>query len=224
MNYNIDNNTFQYTLPPSTRHNGFMKRSFTYSLGIHVFLLILIYASSLISTPMKPPEKVYTVKILAAASPVQEQPKTKIIDEKPKPKLKPKPKVKPKPIEKQKVKKPKPKRKPSKKTLSQGSATVRLDGENFTDDFYLNRIINKIANNWLNPIRSSRKLSTIIYFKILKDGIITDIKVEKSSKNSIFDQSAKRAVMASSPLPPLAGSYSGDYLGVHFEFEHTGGR
>ena len=205
-----------------------MRKAFLISLGAHIFLFIIMYIATLFSTPMKPPKTVYSVKIIAAP----QEPTTKIVKndnkqnthkEKPKPRViskpkrrtrhKPKPKSRPKP-------EPTAKSNPT-KTLRQGKASLQVEGKNFTDDFYLNLIITKIANNWLNPLRGGRKISTVIYFKIQKNGDVTDIKIEKSSGNKLFDQSAKRAVMASSPLPSLPESYTGDFLGVHFEFQHA---
>jgi len=189
-----------------------------------------MYVATLFSAPMKPPQKIYSVRIMAAPQP--EPAKTTIQDnnQNNKPNNKPKPKVitksKPKNRHKPKHKpKPKPKnnnRTKSTKTLTQGKASVQVEGKNFTDDFYLNLIITKIANNWLNPLRGGRKISTLIYFQIQRDGDVSKIKIEKSSGNNLLDQSAKRAVMASSPLPSIPESYTGDFLGVHFEFQHTG--
>ncbi len=205
-----------------------MRKAFLISLGAHIFLFIIMYIATLFSAPMKPPKTVYSVKIIAAP----QEPTTKIVKndnkqnthkEKPKPRViskpkrrtrhKSKPKSRPKP-------KPTAKSNPT-KTLRQGKASLQVEGKNFTDDFYLNLIITKIANNWLNPLRGGRKISTVIYFKIQKNGDVTDIEIEKSSGNKLFDQSAKRAVMASSPLPSLPESYTGDFLGVHFEFQHA---
>jgi len=207
-----------------------MRKPFFISLGIHIGLIFLLYVAALFSSPMKPPQKIYSVRILAAPQPEPKKESTKVEqpekEQKPKPQ-KPKPKVIKKVTKKSKKKKPKPKpessrRRQTSKTLAQGTASVQIEGKNFTDDFYLNLIITKIANNWLNPLRGGRKISAVVYFRIQRDGTVTDIKLEKSSGNSLFDQSALRAVMAASPLPALPESYTGDFLGVHFMFEHTG--
>ncbi|HID39712.1 MAG TPA: TonB C-terminal domain-containing protein, partial [Calditrichaeota bacterium] len=154
------------------------------------------------------------------SKPIVEQEKETEKKEKPE---KPKPHIQTKPKRQSSQKpKPKPKRSQPRKTLSYGKASVQVDGKNFNDDFYLNLIITKIANNWLNPLRGGGKMAAVIYFRIQKDGTITEVRIEKKSGNSLLDQSALRAVMASSPLPPLPESYTSDFIGVHFEFEHTG--
>ncbi len=206
-----------------------MRKPFLISLGIHIGVLLILYVAALFSAPMKPPVKVYSVRILAAPQPEPQRPQTQVQQEQPQKKTKPKPKpkvikqIKKKSRKKKKIE-PKPAAQKPKTTrsLAQGTASVQVEGKNFTDDFYLNLIITKIANNWLNPLRGGRKISAVIYFRIQRDGTVTDVKVEKSSGNTLFDQSALRAVMASSPLPALPESYTGDFLGVHFMFEHRG--
>ncbi len=183
--------------------------------------MVLLYVAAALSSPMKPPQRVYTVRILAAPVP-ETQAKTQVTPQKEKPKT-PKPKVQHKPSKRRKPKKrPKPKPTRPRKAVSGGTASISVEGKNFSDDFYLNLIMTKIANNWLNPLRGGRRISVVIYFRILRSGDVVDVKVERSSGNSLFDQAALRAVLASSPLPPLPQSYTGDFLGVHFEFEHAG--
>ena len=208
-----------------------MRKPFFISLGIHLGILFLMYVAALFSAPMKPPQKIYSVRILAAPQP---EPSKKVrVEQTPQkkktPPKKPKPKVVKTVRKKSRRKKTKPKPEPqksqkpaAKRTFAQGTAAIQVEGKNFADDFYLNLIITKIANNWLNPLRGGRKISAVIYFRIQRDGTVTDVKVEKSSGNALFDQSALRAVMASSPLPALPESYTGDFLGVHFMFEHSG--
>lgn len=199
-----------------------MRKSLAISASGHILVFIFLFVISLQSTTMKPPEKVYSVRIIRV--PDEPTPQTQVIDEK-RIKEEPKPKVKEAEPDKKKVESKSKEQKqtsPStKKSVSRGTAGISVDGPNFTDDFYLNLIITKIANQWLNPLRGGGKISTVIYFKIQKDGTVTDVKVERSSENALFDQSAMRAVLSAAPLPPLPESYESDFLGVHFEFEHN---
>ena len=111
--------------------------------------------------------------------------------------------------------------KPESHQVSKGDASVRVDGADFRNDFYLNLIITKIAKFWRNPLRrGGRKVSAVIYFRIHRDGSVSDITLEKRSGNTLFDTAALRATNSASPLPPLPDTYSGDFIGVHFEFEH----
>jgi len=210
-----------------------MKKAFLISVVFHLLLFMLMFIAASFAAPMKPPQKIYSVKILPAPTqpettpavdekikepePEEQPPKRKIFPH-PASQKKPKPKKQPKPKQETKQE---TKKRPT-KNLTQGAASIMIEGKDFADDFYLNLIITKIANNWLNPLRGGRKISCIIYFRIHRNGEVSNIKVEKKSGNSLFDQSAQRAVMAATPLPTLPESYTGDHLGVHFEFEHTG--
>jgi TonB family protein len=57
-----------------------------------------------------------------------------------------------------------------------------------------------------------------VYFAIDRDGTIRDAKIETPSGDGTFDRAALRAVLESSPLPPLPFGYAGTYLGVHLTF------
>jgi TonB family protein len=80
-------------------------------------------------------------------------------------------------------------------------------------------MVRKVQRNWRPPGTTS--LKTTIYFRIERTGRVADMRVETSSGHFTFDQAAQRAVQASSPMPPLPGEYSGDYLGVYFDFDAT---
>jgi protein TonB len=202
-----------------------MRKPFFISLGAHIFLFLLLYIASAVSAPMKPPEKVYSVRILAAPRP---RPNATVRDDSNQQKNNSQmqlqqtksDKGKPKPD----TQKPKPasQKNASQKAVAQGTASIQIEGSNFSDDFYLNLVITKIANNWLNPLRGGRKLAVIVYFRIQRSGEVTDAAVKQKSGNPVFDQSALRAALAAAPLPPLPDDYTGDFLGVNFEFEHTG--
>ncbi|HEY3170786.1 MAG TPA: TonB family protein, partial [Thermoanaerobaculia bacterium] len=62
-------------------------------------------------------------------------------------------------------------------------------------------------------------VSPVVHFKIEKDGTISDATVERSSGLPFVDRAALRAVISSSPLPPLPVEYGGTQLGVHLKFE-----
>jgi len=57
-----------------------------------------------------------------------------------------------------------------------------------------------------------------VYFAIDRDGSIRDARVESASGNGLYDRAALRAILESSPLPPLPFGYNGTYLGVHLKF------
>ncbi len=67
---------------------------------------------------------------------------------------------------------------------------------------YLAIIREKIERNW-SPPPGVRDMKVKVLFRILRSGRIGDTKLEKSSGNFYFDQAAMRAILISSPFPPL---------------------
>jgi TonB family protein len=57
-------------------------------------------------------------------------------------------------------------------------------------------------------------------FEIGRDGSIREQpELEKSSGNTVYDQSALRAITEASPFPPLPPEFKAASLRVHFGFE-----
>jgi len=101
---------------------------------------------------------------------------------------------------------------------SSGVGGTRLDQADFTYSYYVDRMLIAIGTNWFKPSQAG-SASPVIYFRIERDGAIADPVVEKSSGLPFVDRAALRAVIASSPLPPLPAEYGGTHLGVHLKFE-----
>ena len=97
-----------------------------------------------------------------------------------------------------------------------GGAT--FDQPDFNYSYYVERMLVTIGTNWFKPALSS-PASPMIRFRIQRDGTISEAEVERSSGLPFVDRAALRAVLASSPLPPLPSEFAGDHLGVHLIFE-----
>ena len=193
-----------------------MRRELIISYACHAALILIFIFTSAFSRPKEPPQKIYTVKIIAAPQPkvlrqpeVEPEPKN-IIETKPEPAKKKKPK--PKPVEP-------PKTEP-KKTSQTGKGHISIDGADFANDLYLNLIYMKVYRNWIPP-SIGKEIAATIYFRILRSGDVKDAKIEKRSGVQSFDRNALRTILSSSPFPELPEDYSGDHLGVHFEFVHN---
>ena len=93
---------------------------------------------------------------------------------------------------------------------------ITLEGRPFRFPWYLEQLVRKIERNW-RP--STNTMRATVYFRIARNGRISEIEVSEPSGNFLFDQAAQRAVEASAPMPPLPGEYDGDYLGVYFDFD-----
>ncbi|MGZ5454599.1 MAG: energy transducer TonB [Candidatus Aminicenantales bacterium] len=95
---------------------------------------------------------------------------------------------------------------------------------NFPFQFYLQMISDKITANWFQSLVDSGvggTLQTEVYFRIYKNGQISDVRVSTSSGVESFDLSARRAIEASKPFAPLPNEYDGQYLGITLVFEHA---
>jgi len=95
---------------------------------------------------------------------------------------------------------------------------------NFPYTYYLNIITDRVSSNWFSSLVDpglSGSFQTVIYFRIEKNGQITDVKIEQSSGVTPLDLSAVRAIKASAPFPPLPREYEDAYLGIHLIFEHS---
>jgi periplasmic protein TonB len=97
-----------------------------------------------------------------------------------------------------------------------GAGVTALEGGDFPYTLYIERMKTLIGSHWLRP--QVDNIEAIVYFAIDRDGSIRDAKVEAASGNGLYDRAALRAVLESSPLPPLPFGYNGTYLGVHLKF------
>ena len=113
---------------------------------------------------------------------------------------------------------PPPKRQGSPFGSSLGASTskarVGVEDPNFTYGWYLDRVAAMISDNWVRPPIGDVE-QAILYFRIRRDGVITDLKIAETSGSGSFDEAALRAVQASSPLPPLPRSYQRESLGIN---------
>ena len=62
-------------------------------------------------------------------------------------------------------------------------------------------IQNKIRRNWTRPINSIDKFQCALSVQILPGGSVVDVKLTSSCGSSALDESVKRAVLKSDPLP-----------------------
>jgi len=101
-----------------------------------------------------------------------------------------------------------------------GGSGIRVEGNGFDYPFYFEIIRRRLQANFYHPGtgRSEEKLKTTVYFQITASGAIVNTRVEYSSGTPVFDQVAKRAVLASNPFPPLPETFGGDLLAVHCDF------
>jgi protein TonB len=101
---------------------------------------------------------------------------------------------------------------------SAGVGGAQFDQPDFKYSYYVDRMVLAIATNWFKPTQNV-PVNPVVKFRIERDGTVTDPQIERSSGLPFVDRAALRAVIASSPLPPLPADYTGGHLGVHLVFE-----
>ena len=95
---------------------------------------------------------------------------------------------------------------------------------NFPYQYYLQIINDRISSNWFTALVDpgvEGTLQTAVYFRIFKDGTISNVEVREASSVRAFNSSAVRAIMNSAPFPPLPADYDEKYLGIILIFEHA---
>lgn len=98
-----------------------------------------------------------------------------------------------------------------------GTGVTAIEGAEFPYAVYIDRMQTLVGSRWLRPQIAAGSAVTV-RFTVERDGRIRDATIETGSGSGIFDRAALRAVMESSPLPPLPFAYTGTSLGVHLTF------
>ncbi len=99
-----------------------------------------------------------------------------------------------------------------------------LGTSSFPFTYYLQIIIDRVSSNWFTAtghLDYSGEYQSVIYFKILRNGQVADLKIEQPSELPVLDLTARRAVELAAPFPPLPRDYENDYLVVHLIFERS---
>ena len=188
-----------------------MKKEFFFSLFGHltIFLFLSILGLTSKKKMPRPYPLVYRVSLVSGFASPEPKPGVSVVERKPK---KPEPK-KPAP------EKPKPEAKSQDLVKTKTGLGARAEG--FEYSYYLNAILARIGENWINPYQTSNfQFKCMIFFLIQRDGSIADAKIEKGSGNKIYDQSCLRAVLATAQLPPLPQEFKSVHLKLHLEFEY----
>lgn len=97
------------------------------------------------------------------------------------------------------------------------AGVMALEGGPFPFSDYLERMIGLIGRRWQRPQTGASPTATV-YFIVERNGRVRDVEISEPSGVGSFDRAAMRAVLESSPLPPLPPGYSGQWLGVHLAF------
>src|SRR5262249_4051338 len=73
---------------------------------------------------------------------------------------------------------------------------------------WIRRFVAQVKRHWLIPSAAiAEKGHGVVTFEIHKDGAITDVKIEAPSMIAAFNDSARAAIVDSSPTQPLPQEY-----------------
>jgi TonB family protein len=164
---------------------------------------------------------VFNVSVVSAGTPLPEAAEAKgttLVEAKPKSQAKPKAKVETKAKTEGKAASKKGDGMVRRKGLGLGA---RIEGaEALGYSYYLNVILTRISDNWINPyVGSAKTLNATIMFVIERDGTVREVKIEKKSGDAAYDASCERALLVLDRLPPLPPEFTGPRLKLHLEFE-----
>jgi TonB family protein len=221
-----------------------MRKAVIISIGFHALVSLLVFEWVSFRQVNYVPRQVYDVTLVTPAvaepAPKAVQQVTKPVDPTPEPQpvVEEKDEEMPPPPEKPRKKPPVKKDEPKKSvpttqirktdqpaesdSTGQSAQATPAGSISFENDFpyayYISRMRQKIAATWRPPGGSSDERVCRVYFRVHRNGSVSNVSVEESSGVSLFDQSCQRAVLQSAPLPPLPREFNDDYLGVHFSF------
>ena len=98
-----------------------------------------------------------------------------------------------------------------------GTGGVRIEG-NFCCPEYIESMKQMIYKNWDQTIGAAGVVE--VKFIIRRDGMMTNVAVEKTSNNPLLDLESRRAVLTTQRLPPLPDRYTQPTLTIYLTFEY----
>ncbi|MFQ5349832.1 MAG: energy transducer TonB [Thermoanaerobaculia bacterium] len=94
-----------------------------------------------------------------------------------------------------------------------GADSVSFADQNFTYGYYIDQMLAMIHSQWDRPALGG-EVEAAVFFRIRRDGRITDLRIVESSGFNVFDLAGLRAVRQAAPLPRLPVSYPQGSLAV----------
>jgi len=105
-----------------------------------------------------------------------------------------------------------------------GDLAGQIGMSEFPYTYYLMWVRDKISSNWFTSLVDPGVIGTYqvaVYFRIKRDGSISNLTIRQSSGINSLDRSAERAILSSAPFAPLPADYRENYLGIILIFEHS---
>ena len=103
-------------------------------------------------------------------------------------------------------------------TAGGGGTGAYLDVGSFCCPEYLSTMLQLIQRNWI--AKQEVPGEVLVKFVIQRDGTITDVEVEQSSRYAALDLGAQRALLLTRRFPALPAGFGDDHLTVHLKFQY----
>jgi protein TonB len=100
--------------------------------------------------------------------------------------------------------------------------TTSVSARKFPYSWYKNYIHSKIKSLWKRPSKSAvgKEVATaLVSFRVFRDGHIEKIRLTRSSRSKIMDESVLEAARRADPLPPLPDAFRGRYEDFEIRFQ-----
>ncbi|NLO90941.1 MAG: TonB C-terminal domain-containing protein, partial [Elusimicrobia bacterium] len=108
---------------------------------------------------------------------------------------------------------------PQRAASDTGGTAITAEFPNFPYPWYITQVRAALWNEWSTRMPSAGAISTVVGFRIQRNGKIEGVKVDKSSGNKLFDFAALSSAEQAAPFPPLPSDYKDSALDVHVEFK-----
>jgi protein TonB len=99
-----------------------------------------------------------------------------------------------------------------------GTGGVQLDVQNFCCPDYVQTMVQRIRQSWNQNQGATGEVW--VKFTIRRDGMLTQVEVEKPSGQAMLDLESRRAVLMTRQLPPLPAEFTEPHLTVHLAFNY----
>jgi len=103
-------------------------------------------------------------------------------------------------------------------TTGGGGSGSYLDTKDFCCPAYLQDMLDRIRANWNQQVQTSG--INLMKFTILRNGQLSEIKLEQSSNVYALDAASQRALALTQRVGPLPAAFPDDHLTVHLTFEY----
>lgn len=98
------------------------------------------------------------------------------------------------------------------------SSSVNINQLDIAFIEYYNTVGSMVRSEWIFPGQAVPGLQAIVTIKIAPDGKLLAMRVERASGNTLFDQSAVKAVEKVGDFPPLPEDIEEEYLEIGIRF------